>query len=122
MSTILAFSTPLGGLAIAAGGTKQLGPVDVSPYSKIRVVANERRPGSLIDPANRTGINIRLCTAEANIYGVAVTCVAQLDVFQLLPGSQVTRVYDVPGTNLFLFADAIAGQGSDCVDLLIYGS
>jgi type III secretion protein HrpB1 len=36
--------------------------------------------------------------------------------------SQVTRVYDVPGNKLILFADGIAGQGSDGMDLLIYGS
>ena len=44
------------------------------------------------------------------------------DLLHLLPHSQVTRVYDVPGNKLTLFADGIAGQGSDGMDLLIYGS
>jgi hypothetical protein len=48
--------------------------------------------------------------------------VAQLDVLHLVPHSQVTRVYDVPRNKLTLFADGIAGQGSDGMDLLIYGS
>jgi len=109
MSTTLAFRTPVGGVAIPAGQSKQLGAVDVSPYSKIRVVADER-------VGSGTGINVRLTITEGN------ELVAQLDVLHLLPHSQVTRVYDVPGTKLTLFADAIAGQGSDGMDLLIYGS
>jgi type III secretion protein HrpB1 len=108
MSTTLAFRTPAGGVAIPAGQSKQLGAVDVSPYSKIRVVADERT-------GSGTGINVRLTITEGN------ELVAQLDVLNLLPHSQVTRVYDVPGTKLTLFADAIAGQGSDGMDLLIYG-
>ncbi len=35
MSTTLAFRTPVGGVTIPAGQSKQLGAVDVSPYSKI---------------------------------------------------------------------------------------
>jgi hypothetical protein len=109
MSTTLAFRTPVGGVAIPAGQSKQLGKVDVSPYAKIRVVADER-------VGSGTGINVRLTITEGN------ELVAQLDVLHLLPHSQVTRVYDVPGTKLTLFADAVAGQGSDGIDLLIYGS
>jgi hypothetical protein len=86
-----------------------MGAVDVGPYSKIRVVADERA-------GSGTGINVRLTITEGN------ELVAQLDVLHLLPHSQVTRVYDVPGTKLTLFGDAIAGQGSDGMDLLIYGS
>jgi len=109
MSTTLAFRTPVGGVTIPAGQSKQLGAVDVSPYSKIRVVADERI-------GSGTGINVRLTITEGN------ELVAQLDVLHLLPHSQVTRVYDVPGNKLTLFADGIAGQGSDGMDLLIYGS
>jgi type III secretion protein HrpB1 len=109
MSTTLAFRTPVGGVAIPAGQSKNLGAVDVSPYSKIRVVTDERA-------GSGSGINVRLTITEGN------ELVAQLDVLHLLPHSQVTRVYDVPATKLTLFADAIAGQGSDGMDLLIYGS
>jgi hypothetical protein len=94
---------------IPAGQSKQLGVVDVSPFSKIRVVADER-------VGSPTGVSIRLTLTEGN------ELVAQLDTLTLAPHSQVTRVYDVPGTKLTLFADAVGGTGSDGVDLLVYGS
>jgi type III secretion protein HrpB1 len=40
----------------------------------------------------------------------------------LSPHSQLTRVYDVPGTKLTVFADAVGGSGSDGIDLLVYGA
>jgi type III secretion protein HrpB1 len=109
MSTKLAFRTAVGAVKIPAGQSVQLGTVDVSPYSKIRVVADER-------VGSPTGLNIRLTITEGN------ELVAQLDVLHLLPHSQITKVYDVPGVKLTIYADAIAGHGSDGVDLLIYGN
>ena len=109
MSTTLAFRTQPGAVSIPAGQSKQLGTVDVSPFSKIRVVADER-------VGSGTGVNIRLTLMEGN------ELVAQLDTLSLSPHSQVTRVYDVPGTKLTLFADATGGSGTDALDLLIYGS
>ena len=109
MSTTLAFRTSPGGVSIPAGQSKQLGSVEVSPFSKIRVVADER-------VGSGTGINIRLTITEGN------ELVAQLDILHLSPHSQVTRVYDVPGTKLTIFGDAIAGGGNDAVDVLVYGS
>lgn len=109
MSTTLAFRTPVGGVQIPAGQSKQLGSVDVSPYERIRVVADER-------VGSGTGVNIRLTITEGN------ELVAQLDVLNLAPHSQVTRVYEAAGTKLTLFADAIAGGGKDAIDLLVYGS
>ena len=109
MSTKLAFRTPVGGVAIPAGQSKQLGIVDVSPYSEIRVVSDERI-------ASPTGVNIRLTITEGN------ELVAQLDTFQLVPHSQITRVYPVPCAKLSIFADAVGGTGSDGIDLLVYGS
>jgi hypothetical protein len=53
MPTTLAFRTPVGGVSIPAGQTKELGVVDVHNYSKIRVVADERA-------GSGTGLNIRL--------------------------------------------------------------
>jgi hypothetical protein len=38
----LAFRTPAGAVSIPVGQTKNLGVVDVSPYQKIRIVADER--------------------------------------------------------------------------------
>jgi type III secretion protein HrpB1 len=73
------------------------------------VVADER-------VGSGTGINIRMTITEGN------ELVAQLDVLTLAPHSQVTRVYEAPGTKLTLFADAIAGGGQDAIDLLVYGA
>jgi type III secretion protein HrpB1 len=109
MSTKLAFRTPPGAVSIPAGQSKQLGSVDVSPFSTIRVVADERA-------GSGTGVHIRLTITEGN------ELVAQLDVLSLSPRSQVTRAYPVPGTKLIIFADAIGGTGSDGVDVLVYGA
>lgn len=109
MGTKLAFRTSVGAVSIPAGQSKELGTVDVSPFSQIRVVADERT-------GSGTGVNIRLTITEGN------ELVAQLDVLSLTPHSQVTKVYDVPGTKLTIFADAIGGKGSDSVDVLIYGA
>ena len=107
MSKLL-FRTPAGGVAVKAGTSKQLGIVDVTAYSKIRIVADER-------VGSGTGIVIRVTITEGT------ELVAQLDTITLAPHSQATRVYDVPGTKLTIFADALAGTGSDGVDVLIYG-
>ena len=109
MSTSLAFRTQPGAVSIPAGQSKQLGAVNVSPFNKIRVVADERA-------GSGTGVVIRLTITEGN------ELVAQLDTLTLAPRSQITRVYDVPGTKLTIFADAIAGSGNDAVDVLIYGA
>lgn len=108
MSTSLAFRTPLGGVVIPAGQSKQLGAVDVSPFERIRVVADERA-------GSGTGISVRLTITEGN------ELVAQLDILHLAPHSQVTRVYEVPGNKLTIFADGIAGVGNDALDVLVYG-
>ena len=109
MSTILAFRTAPGAVSIPAGQSKQLGTVETSPFNQIRVVADER-------VGSGTGVVIRLTITEGN------ELVAQLDTLTLAPRSQVTRVYDVPGTKLTIFADALAGTGQDAVDVLVYGS
>jgi type III secretion protein HrpB1 len=110
MPTSLAFRTPVGGVSIPAGQSKELGSVDVHQFSKIRVVADERI-------GSATGINVRLTITEGS------ELVAQLDVLSLGPHSQVTRVYDVPARKLTVFADAIGGSGgNDALDVLIYGN
>ena len=109
INTVLAFRTPPGGVSIPAGQSKQLGIVDVSAFERIRVVADER-------VGSGSGINVRLTITEGN------ELVAQLDVLQLTPHSQMTRVYEVPGTKLTVFADAAGGVGTDALDVLIYGS
>jgi hypothetical protein len=106
--TFLAFRTPPGGVSIPAGQSKQLGVVDVSSFERIRVVADER-------VGSGSGLNVRLTITEGN------ELVAQLDILSLTPHSQVTRVYEVPGTKLTVFADAAGGSGTDALDVLIYG-
>ncbi len=106
--TVLAFRTPVGGVSIPAGQSKQLGVVDVSAFERIRVVADER-------VGSGTGISIRLTITEGN------ELVAQLDTLHLTPHAQLTNVYEVPCTNLTIFADAAPGTGNDGLDVLIYG-
>jgi type III secretion protein HrpB1 len=110
MSTKLAFRTKIGGAPIPAGETIMLGTVDVSAFSKIRVVADER-------VGSTTGINIRLAISEEG-----GELVALLDTLHLSPHSQLTRVYEVPGTHLTIFADAVGGTGTDGMDVLVYGN
>jgi type III secretion protein HrpB1 len=107
-TTVLAFRTQPGAVSIPAGQSRQLGMVDCTSFSKIRVVADER-------VGSGTGVNIRLTITEGN------ELVAQLDILSLAPHAQVTRVYDVPGTKLTIFADAIGGAGTDAIDVLVYG-
>ncbi|HKO55463.1 MAG TPA: hypothetical protein VJ276_06255 [Thermoanaerobaculia bacterium] len=109
MSTVLAFRTQPGAVTIPAGQSKQLGSVDVSKFERIRVVADERI-------GSPSGVSIRLTITEGN------ELVSQLDILKLSPVSQVTRVYDVPGTKLTIFADAAPGAGTDAVDVLVYGN
>jgi len=105
----LIFRTPQGSSPIPAGQSRQLGSVDLTAYSKIRVLADER-------VGSPSGVKIRLTITEGN------ELVGQLDVLQLAPQSTITRAYDVPGSKLSIFADAAAGAGSDGVDVLIYGN
>ncbi|MEA2802783.1 MAG: type secretion protein HrpB1, partial [Rhodospirillaceae bacterium] len=48
--------------------------------------------------------------------------VSQLDTLTLQPHSQLTRVYEVPGNKLTIFADATGASGSSSVDVLVYGA
>jgi type III secretion protein HrpB1 len=47
---------------------------------------------------------------------------AQLDTIMLTPHSQITRLYNVPGTQLSIYADSVGAAGSKgALDVLIYG-
>ena len=83
--------------------------MDVAAFERIRVVADERA-------GSGTSLSVRLTITEGN------ELVAQLDVLHLTAHSEVTRVYEVPGTKLTIFADAAGGTGNDGVDVLVYGS
>ena len=108
MTNVLAFRTPAGGVSVPVGTSKALGVVDVTPYERIRVVADERA-------GSASGLSIRLTFLEGS------ERVAFLDQIPLTPHGQITRLYDVPGTQLSIDVDAAAGTGSDALDVLIYG-
>jgi len=108
MSNVLAFRTPVGGVSVPVGTSKNLGTVDVSPYESIRVVADER-------VGSGSGMTVRLTALEG------AERVAFLDQIPLAPHTQATRVYEVPGTHLSVDVDAAPGAGTDALDVLIYG-
>ena len=109
MPTSLAFRTPVGAVSIPVGQSKTLGAVDVHPFERIRVVADER-------VGSAGPVVIRLTITEGN------ELVSQLDTLTLHPHSQQTKVYEVPGNKLTIFADATGTSGSSAIDLLVYGS
>jgi type III secretion protein HrpB1 len=109
IENVLAFRTQVGAITIPGGQTKLLGVVDVSMYDRIRLVADER-----ID--STANIILRLTFTEGE------ELVAQLDTVLLTPHSQMTRVYEVPGTQLSVYADSVGAAGTKgSVDVLIYG-
>jgi hypothetical protein len=109
VENVLAFRTQVGSISIPGGQNKLLGVVDVSMYDRIRLVADER-----ID--STANIILRLTFTEGE------ELVAQLDTILLTPHSQMTRVYDVPGTQLSVYADSVGAAGTKgSVDVLIYG-
>jgi len=110
MATVLAFRTAPGAVSFPDNSLQNLGSVDVSSFSQIRVVTDERGDST-------SNVTILLTITEGN------ELVAQLDTLTLSPGSQVTNVYAVPGTTLTIYAQGNgSGAGSDAVDLLIYGN
>jgi type III secretion protein HrpB1 len=109
VENVLAFRTQVGAVTIPGGQTKLLGVVDVSMYDRIRLVTDER-----ID--STSNIVLRLTFTEGE------ELVAQLDTVLLTPHSQVTRVYDVPGTQISIYADSVGTAGTQgSLDVLIYG-
>jgi type III secretion protein HrpB1 len=109
VENVLAFRTQVGAVTIPGGQTKLLGVVDVSLYNRIRLVTDER-----ID--STSNIVLRMTFTEGE------ELVAQLDTVLLTPHSQVTRVYDVPGTQLSIYADSVGATGTQgSLDVLIYG-
>jgi hypothetical protein len=107
MATELAFRSV--GVNITAGQTTALGSFRVDGYRQIRVVADERQ-------ASANDVDVRLTMTEGE------ELIAQLDVLKLTPGLEVTKVYDVPGTSLTVFAAANGTEGGpSTLDVLIYG-
>lgn len=118
MGTKLAFATPGGGIAIPEGQSQVLGVVDASGFSRIRVVARER-------PDSTTSVVIFLGRLEGGDGDQGPFILEPgLDEFALTPASEVTRVYDVPGTKLQILAATVAGTGHGTagIDVLVYGA
>jgi type III secretion protein HrpB1 len=105
----LAFSTPPKGIPISSGTTKQVGSVDVSTFSRIRVIARERA-------GSANSVTIRLITTEGKEQ------IGQFAFFQLGPDSLVTGVYDLPPRALTIEARALGSTGGNLIDLWIYGA
>ena len=109
IENVLAFRTKVGAETIKGGETKNLGTVDTSRFDRIRLVCDERI-------GSTCNIFVRLTIMEGN------ELVAFLDTVLLTPHSQVTRVYEVPGTKLEVAIDGIgAANTQGGVDVLIYG-
>jgi hypothetical protein len=109
MATQLAFRTPPGSVAIPVGQSKLLGSVDVHSYERIRVLADER-----VGSAGNVVIHL--------IFMEGTSSLGELDTITLTPHSEVTKVYEVPGTTLEVSANAVgSGSGSASVDVVIYG-
>ena len=109
LENVLAFRTKVGAETIKGGETKTLGTVDTSRFDKIRLVADERI-------GSTCNVFIRLTIMEGN------ELVAFLDHVLLTPHSQLTRVYDVPGTKLEIAIDGVGvATTQGAVDILIYG-
>lgn len=108
--TSLVFATPPGALRVDIGPDefeRRIGPrsIDVSAFRQIRLVAVER-------VGSPTNVRIRLLTGGHT-----------LDVVELSPRSEVTRVYDVPGMSISIAVVALGpGPGSNFVDIVIYGN
>jgi hypothetical protein len=108
MATALAFRTAVGGMELPGGPETLLDEVDVQPFAKIRIVA-DNRAGS----AGPVIIYLRIMQ-DGEI-------IAQLDELILLVGAQpLTNLYDVPGVSLKI--SAIAVDGPSIVDVFVYGS
>ncbi|MDE1862748.1 MAG: hypothetical protein KGI33_07540 [Thaumarchaeota archaeon] len=114
MPTVLVFpaSVSQNKFVIPTGSQKSLGTINVSTFSKIRVVASNF-------PSSPTPIHLLLTFTS----GPGGARVAQLDTIILSPGNQQTKMYDIPGTFLEIIAVAMPGQaGQDTVETMIYGN
>lgn len=106
---VLAYRTILGSEPIKGGESKVLAQIDTSNYERIRIVADER-----VD--STCNVAIRITVTEGNEW------VAFLDHIILTPHSQMTRVYEVPCTELTIAIDGIGAPTTRAgVDVLIYG-
>jgi hypothetical protein len=107
--TSLAFRTPIGGVAIPAGISQNLGRVDVGRFAKVRVVIGEKTNVP-------SGVKVRLAFTEGR------EVLFDLDSLELKDCSQLTMTYEVPGSILTVLADTCERVGTDGLDVLIYGS
>ena|SRR5258708_42251 len=109
MATMLAFRTPPGGVDIPVGQTQRLGFVDVHQFERIRLFAGVIVGG--LGP-----VKVLIIAMEGN------EAFGPLDELTVQPGSNVTKVYEVPGTRLEISATTTgAMKGSSKVIVLVNG-
>jgi len=111
MPTQLIFQTTPGGAVVVVGETENLGNVDVSEYTRIRLVAGQR-PGQIASAV------ITVILVDGN------EPVAVLTTIQLWQQGSRTCVFEVPGTQLAFQASTTGGDlgSSVTVDLLVYAA
>ena len=109
MATTLVLNSGLVNFA-DQGVIQQLGQIDFSQFAHIRVSA-----WTTFDSAGNVTLTL------VHVVGVEfVTTMAQL---VLAPGSQISAVYDVPGTVLNVTAEGSGGStNQDSIQVLIYGA
>ncbi len=111
----LVFRTPPGSRHIPAGQTVRLtdsipGGIPTANFYTIRTYAVCRRDGTV-----PVAFYINVLDAEND------ELIFNLDQFTLQPGESLTRVYDVPGRALVVFAAAASGTGGTGVDFGVLG-
>jgi hypothetical protein len=85
----------------------QLGQVDTTPYERIRVLAS-------CNAFSASGVEVALDFVQGE--GVP----GALDRFLLVPGDNLSQVYEVPGVLLLVIAQPTT-DGSAFVELIIWG-
>jgi hypothetical protein len=101
------------GITVPAGTPNFLiGPVITQIYDRIRILAVET-------PGSTSPVDIMINLVDGDDFHT----VGQLDTLNLKPGSQVTNVYEIPGTFIDLYATATGKSGTSAVvTIYVYGS
>ncbi len=109
IENVLAFDKEI---IIKAGQTEVLGTLDTTRFDKVRLVA--------VNEQSTCDVHVRLAIMEPE--GKAKERVAFMDEFTLKPHNQLTRVYDVPATELEVSLVGLGKAGTNAeVEVLIYG-
>jgi hypothetical protein len=111
--TKLLFQSPEGYFTIPAGQTILIGHLDVKDYGQIRVVYGNMSASA----GSATFFSSTEDVPQDNMVGV----LEGNEGLTVLPGVNLTRVYDLPGTRLVFQVTSNATTGSSTVFLYIWG-